>query len=233
MRSPIKTRYSLPALSDCFCVAGAHMKQVLRVVSAALIAALVLSGCATTSPGSLSAGPRVAKAAYPVSKQTAMQRAIGGCVASVGIGAVAGAFLGAATGRNVGGTALLGAAVGAGACAALLYLADKEDQAQVAALERQAVVANASQTQTFTTKKNTQVLVKTTIAQAPIPPQPKGMHIAPPTNVAMRADAPPDPAYRDCRYATQQVDAGGASATSSQQLWCSTLDTGDWLPLDA
>src|SRR5205085_12541103 len=133
-------------------VTGAHTNQVLRVVCVALAASILLSGCATTSPGSVSS-PKIPKSAYPVSKQTAMQRAIGGCVASVGIGAVAGAFLGSMSGRNAGSTALLGAAVGAGACVALLYLADKEDQAHMAALEREAVVANTSQTQVITTKK--------------------------------------------------------------------------------
>jgi hypothetical protein len=186
----------------------------LRAVIAVSMTA-VLIGCTTTDQSY----PSASVANDAPAPKTAMQRAVANCFMTVGLGAVAGAVIGAAFGRNnAGAGAIVGAGVGAGACAALVKVAAAEDQAHMRDLERQAVAANVSQTQAFTTTRGSYAQVTTVVTAAPLPP-PK------PAQVASASQT-----FTDCRYSSQSIQVDMQSANVDKQLWC-RVETGDWQPV--
>jgi hypothetical protein len=193
-----------------------------RATGAVLSVALVttsLSGCTTTGAGFAS--------------QTAMDRAIGQCVASVvisaGIGALAGAAIDGSSGAGRG--ALIGGAAGIGACAVLMQVAAAEDRARVRDAERAAVAANASQTTRFSNDSGRNVAVTTNISNAPIPTPRKAASSSTAAKAApAKAAADAKPQFTACRYSQQTVSVDGQSASGGRQLWC-RLDTGDWKPI--
>jgi hypothetical protein len=188
--------------------------MMARSIRAAAVICLIAasSGCAG-QPASSVSDQSIAGAGQP--EETAVHRAIGQCIVSVGIGAIGGAILAAALGHNAGGGAAIGTAAAVGACAVLMQVAAQEDQMRIAQLGQQAVASNTSGSQSFTTTKG-QTAVVTTVVTPASPPQK-----APGQMAAATAK------FTDCRYASQAVQVGGQSASVDKQLWC-RLQTGDW-----
>lgn len=169
---------------------------------------LMLAGC--VSPNDvMSNGPGPHRA-----QKTAVQKAIGECVMSVAGGAVLGAILGGSRHSNSG--ALLGAAVGAGACAVLIEVASREDQKRIVDAQRAAVRTNRSRTTAFKTKSGKRAVVRTRIHAAPVP---------------KTASTAAKPKFTNCRYASQQISVDGKASNTPRQLWC-RVPTGDWQPYD-
>lgn len=98
----------------------------MRRLAATVTIAALLAGCATTGAGG--------------APQTAMQRAVGRCMITVGLGAVLGAAIGNNTGSgNAGRGAVRGALAGGALCAVMMAMANAEDRARVAAVEAEAL----------------------------------------------------------------------------------------------
>lgn len=186
--------------------------------------AVLVVGLATSS---LSGCTTVGGASY--ASQTATDRAIGQCVASVVISAGLGALAGAAIngGRGAGQGAIIGGAVGVGACAVLMQVAAAEDRARVRDAEREAIAANATQTKRFSNNTGKSVAVTTNVTSAPIPGPKK---TASASSKPAKAEAEAKPQFTACRYSQQTVSVDGQSANGGKQLWC-RLDTGDWKPI--
>lgn len=185
--------------------------KVFVAFSVLAAAVPVLSGCATSGGGS------------QVARSTAMDRAIGGCVASVAVGVTLGALVGGvAGGRNAAGRgALIGGAIGVGRCAILMEVAAAEDRARIREAELAAIRSNASQTRAITTRSGKRATVRTQVAPASVPtPRP-----------APGGATAPKPTYTNCRYAEQTVTVAGQSASAGRQLWC-RADTGDWQAIE-
>lgn len=178
-------------------------QKVLKKIGVGLCAMSLLSGC--LAPVGAPGTPR------PVA-QTAVQKAIGKCVLTVGGGAILGALIGG--GRD---GAVAGAVVGGAACAVFLQVASKEDQARLAAAEKAALKANRSTTRSFETSSGKKAVVKTKVQAAPTPKAP-----AKTASVVTKA-----PKFTACRYATQTITVDGQSSAAPKQLWC-RVDTGDW-----
>jgi hypothetical protein len=191
-----------------------------RATGAVLVVALAtssLSGCTTVGGASFAS-------------QTATDRAIGQCVASVVISAGLGALAGAAIngGRGAGTGAIVGGAVGVGACAVLMQVAAAEDRARVREAEQEAIAANSTQTKRFSNNSGRNVAVTTSVSSAPIPTPKKKAATAGATPAKAAADEKPQ--FTACRYSQQTVSVDGQSANGGKQLWC-RLDTGDWKPI--
>ncbi len=168
-----------------------------KIVGVACIAA-ILSGCVTTgSDGS----------------QTAMQKAIGQCILTVGAGAILGVIVGGR--RNAGSGALIGAGLGAGLCAVLMEFASREDQARIREQEQRAVAANQTTTTNFQTKSGSQAQVTTTVQEAPASAAPA------------KAGSPN---FTACRYSETTAQIGAQTASAGRQLWCRS-NVGDWEPV--
>ncbi len=193
-----------------------HRRTTSAVVAFALTA-LSLSGC-TTVPGGASYASR-----------TAMDRAIGQCVASVvlsaGIGALAGAAING--GRGAGQGAIIGGVAGAGACAVLMQVAAAEDRARVREAELDAIAANSTRTTRFSNNSGKNVAVTTSVSNAPIP-TPRATAASGGTSTKT-ADSSKSQ-FTACRYSQQTVNVAGQTASGGKQLWC-RLDTGDWKPI--
>lgn len=174
-------------------------RRPIAAIGYVLALGMVVSGCASTS------------GTATVASRTAMDRAIGQCVAGVVVGAGLGAVIGGITGGNnaAGRGALIGGAVGVGRCAVLVHVAAAEDRERVRQAERAAVLAASSRTTTISTKSGKTASVRTDVAPAP---------------------AKQNTAYTTCRYAQQTVTVEGQSASGERQLWCRT-ETGDWNPI--
>lgn len=168
----------------------------MRLLLASLLScALVLPGC-TTPNGE---------------PNTVMNRTVAKCALAIGIGALAGAFIGSKSGSgNTAAGAGLGAVAGGTACAVIVKL-DKDDRERIAVLEKQAVQQNKPQTQVFTAKNGSEVKVATTIKEAPVP----------------TATSENQPKYTDCRYSNKTITVASESTKVEPQLWC-RLETGDW-----
>jgi hypothetical protein len=182
-----------------------------RAIGAIMISATALSGCTTTGGG------------MGFATQTAMDRAIGQCVASVvisaGFGALAGAAIDGRSGAGRG--AVIGGLAGVGACAVLVQVAAAEDRVRVREAERAAIAENASRTTNFSNQSGKRVAVKTSVTNAPVPK-------SRPASTTEIAKA--EPKFTACRYSQQTVSVEGQSASGGKQLWC-RLDTGDWKPI--
>lgn len=151
-------------------------------VAITVFASLFVQACSTVSGGS------------GVVRSTAMDRAIGGCIGSVAVGAVSGAIIGAAIGGRSGleRGALVGAAAGVGRCAVLVQLAAAEDKAKLREAELAAISSNRSGTRTITTKSGKSAKVRTTVTAAPLPEAPKkrvAAKPAAPANTAPNTDS--------------------------------------------
>jgi outer membrane lipoprotein SlyB len=191
-----------------------------EVIGCSLAFLTLCSACTTTSYNQASYGLTATAPPSPSTIQkTAMQRAIGNCLVSVGFGAVGGAILGQIFSRNAGSGAAIGAAVGVGACAVLLKVASDEDQARMRNLEEQAVSSGNGETQTFVTKSGEPATVTTVVTSAAVPA----------ANTQVKT-ASAQPTFTDCRYSTQSVQVAGQSASSQKQLWC-RVPAGDWQPV--
>jgi hypothetical protein len=199
-----------------------------------LAAALALAGCATTG-----------------GQQTAVQRAMGQCVATVGIGALAGAVIGNNTGSgNAQRGATVGALAGAGVCGFLLYRASEADKARIRQLE----IAALNQPEPgvygeeFTAENGTdKIFVETVVADVPEEELPDDIVIAKAaadtmdpvdavdatltaegdgsTSTAATAEAP---VYNKCRYSTQNISSDGRTMKGNKVLVCRT-QLGDWV----
>lgn len=155
----------------------------------------------------------------PSEQETATQRAVNQCYATVLGGAILGAAISGGSDRTRG--ALIGAGLGSAACAILLDVAGKEDRARLAAAERLAVESNRNSTQSFQTETGKPARVSTRVASAPVP--------APVTRPAVAAPAE-TPTFTACRVVSQSVTVENSSAELPSQTWC-RVSTGDWQPV--
>ncbi len=134
-----------------------------RAVALVLVAALA-SSCAT--------GPRDADG-HP---RTALDRSIGQCIVSIGLGAIAGALLGAAINRR--GGAGTGAAIGAGAgaveCAIIVAVNNEEDRARIRQAEQAAYSSGQGSTTQYAGEDGTARIIKTSVQTVATPTQPAG-----------------------------------------------------------
>ena len=187
-----------------------RVKRNYAFLASALTLGIAISGC-TTAGGNRS-----------VASRTAMDRAIGQCVASVAVGAAVGAIVGgiAAGKRSAGRGALVGGAIGVGRCAILLHVAAAEDRARIRQAELSAIRANASQTRSIRTNSGKSASIRTDISAAPLPA----------AKPAQATASPEEPTYTACRYSKQTVTVDGQSAAGERQLWC-RAETGDWQPI--
>lgn len=176
------------------------MKNSILQAAVSVLCVLVVSGCVT-----------------PTQENTATQRAVNQCYATVLGGAILGAAITGNSDRTRG--ALIGAGLGSAACAILLEVAGKEDRARLAAAERAAVEANRSSTQSFQTETGKRAHVSTRVASAPAPVA-KSVASAP-------AEAPN---FTACRVVSQSVTVENSSAELPPQTWC-RVSTGDWQPV--
>lgn len=162
-------------------------------IACALVIASLVAGCATSD-----------SSGQPKSE---LDKAIGRCVVSVGVGAVLGAIAGNNSGRgNAGRGAVIGAAAGGVICAVMLKVAKDKDA--ILARQQAAVAQGVSQRTSFQGKEG-QVEVATRVRDAaPMP---------------AKGDAPP----RVCRYADSTVTVSSGQAALAPQLYCRT-DAGDW-----
>lgn len=161
---------------------------------------VILQGCASTGSGGTS---------------SAMDRAVQKCTFSVVGGAILGAIIGSQLGHNnAGGGALAGGALGAGACAVFVKLANDEDRARISELEHQAVVDNRSGNDSFIAKDGAQVEMQTRVRDVPVSSTSSDTGVK----------------YTACRYSEKTLTVQGQSADVEPQLWC-RLETGDWTPV--
>ncbi len=143
-----------------------HLRTVGKTASTALLL-VSLIGCATTSSSTSHNGKY----------RSAVDTTVQSCVASIGFGAVLGAFMGN-SGRGKGDRvksrqegALRGAALGSLACAYFVGRATKRDKDRIREHEKAALnkqVAGVSTT-SFVSDSGEQVLVETTTKDVPIP----------------------------------------------------------------
>ena len=176
--------------------------------------------------------------------QTAVQRAMGQCVVSVG----GGALLGAVIGNNIGDGdakrgAVIGAVAGAGVCGFLLYRASEEDKARIRQLEIAALNADAvgRSEESFVASNGKDNVVVETITEEvepenlPVQLVPASVAPAPATEAPAMSDAEAgevpaaeDVKYTNCRYVTQNLTVEDDTINGSRQLTCRT-ETGDWV----
>ena len=176
-----------------------------RNVSIGLCLALMLSACgegiSTNSPSR-----KMSKTS------TEMQKAIGGCIASVAFGAILGKAI---TGENEG--AAIGAAIGGANCLVLVHVANEKDKARIAAEEQRAIQTNKSRTKRIKTESGKVAVVNTKVSKAQVPPSFAPAQKATSSNV------------KTCRVAQQEVVIDGNSAKTGSQIWC-RVGSGDWQP---
>jgi hypothetical protein len=181
----------------------------LRPVAAIVAAALLLTSCATVNADGTSR-PR-----------TALERSIGQCLVSVGLGALVGALIGAAVNRRGGaGTgAAIGAGAGAVACAIILAVNNAEDRQRIADSEQKAYSTGQSQTARYTGSDGRERLIQTSVQTVPLP------HVAP-DNGAGQIVGP-------CRRAqtTISISGQGGSAPLGWETVCRTSQ-GNYVPID-
>ena len=148
-------------------------------------------------------GPRVAAT-------TAMDRAIGNCIISVGFGAGFGAILGAAVGGERGAAqgAIAGGLIGAGRCAVLIQVAAAEDRERIREAELAAIEANRTTTETITTESGKSAVIKTVVSPAPIPTA------AAPSRPSTTAPAPSEQPQTSSDVAEQTVEPTEQPQTS-------------------
>jgi hypothetical protein len=188
-----------------------------RPLALVLAASMTLSACVKNTGQMAPAAPP--KSEVRVSPQsTAMQKAIGECIVTIGAGALIGALLDKKRG------AVAGAAIGGVGCVALIQVADKKDRARIAEEEARAVRANASRTQTIKTQSGKTATVKTVVRAAP-KPKPTAA-VSPTFAPAAQATAANVTA---CRTVQQTISVGGASTKGPAQIWC-RVEGGDWQP---
>ncbi|MDC0651419.1 hypothetical protein OAP52_05090 [Hellea sp.] len=116
-----------------------------NLILTAASSALILSSCSSTTSGT----------AY----KSAVDKAMGDCVASVAGGAILGALIGAAVGGDMGDGALIGGAAGVGVCGFLMNRASAEDKAKMAEMELAALNSSTygMQRQSFVSTNGTDV----------------------------------------------------------------------------
>ena len=176
-----------------------------RTVSTSLCLALILSACGD--------GVSMNSPSRQMSKtSTEMQKAIGGCIASVAFGAILGKAI---TGENEG--AAIGAAIGGANCLVLVQVANEKDKARIAAEEQRSIQTNKSRTKRIKTESGKVAVINTKVSKAQVPPSFAPVKKATASNV------------KTCRMAQQEVVIDGHSAKTEPQIWC-RVDGGDWQP---
>ena len=196
-----------------------------------LVGTLALSGCAGAGMMSGGGAPR-----------TAVERAMQECVGTVVVGAVGGAILGTALGgsRNTAAGAIIGGEAGTVACAALIAMANEEDKARIAQLEKASVAEGRGRVDTYS-KNGVERRVETRVyewrANGPGPvaaASPPKAPAAPKSKASKSSTSAPaetaSTGEKLCRYVETKVEVSGqGSATADKQLYCRTAQ-GDWEP---
>ncbi|MBS0469844.1 MAG: hypothetical protein JSR60_02145 [Proteobacteria bacterium] len=180
-----------------------------KPLAAALASAMLLSSCATTGTDG-SHKPR-----------TALERSIGQCILSVGVGALVGALLGGAINRRGGaGTgAAIGAGAGAVACAVILAVNNEKDRERIRQNEQAAYTTGKPQTARYVSDDGSERYIKTSVQTLPTPQAgtvgPNGETITGP-----------------CRRAQTTISiTGKGSAALDSEVVCRTAQ-GDYIPVD-
>lgn len=190
---------------------------MMKTFVAALISLSLVAGCATTETGQ----PR-----------TAMQRAIGQCMMSVGVGAILGAVVGNNTGQgNAGRGALTGAAAGGAVCAVLLAMAGEEDRRRVEQAQVMAASTGQPQVAEYVGADGSVRRIETRAGPE------QSMTLAAAASAAdgsAAADASATvPATRICRSVNTSITVENKGSTQLPQTVCRDPATNSWAPLAA
>jgi len=183
------------------------LKKLKLLQSGVLVSSLFFTSCATSN------GPK-----------TAVQKALGQCVVSVGAGAVLGAVIGNNSGSgNAKKGALKGALAGSGVCAFLLYRASEEDKARIADLELEALnnpTVGVTQRQFTSTNGRDVFNIKTTTSDIPKEEYPE-------YNASRVAEVIPSPVVVENQSDETKVitDQDAVESTSSEWDTCRALNT--------
>ena len=178
------------------------------VVAATLVLALGLAGCVETTQAGNGQSSSARSGHRVSSGSTAMQKAIGGCVASIGVGILIGALANKKNG------ALAGAVVGGAACAVLLQVAAAEDRARIAAEEAAALRTNKSRTKSFKTKSGKVATVRTKVRAVPVSVVRARIPTFEPMAKATSSN------ITSCRKIDQSVSVGGSVSQAPPQYHC-------------
>lgn len=181
------------------------------------IVAVTLAGCATTQ-----GGPR----------QSALDRSISQCMATVAIGALLGGLVSHDNRRK---GALIGGGLGAVACGVLIAINNERDKQQIRDAQLVALNAGTPQTQQFVGNDGQTRVVQTSVqevatpparvmAAVPTPPMSGGN---PNPGSTMAGATSPDTFVGPCRNAQTTITVQGQSAQLSPDLYCRTAG-GDW-----
>ncbi|MGB7433494.1 MAG: hypothetical protein WA921_13600 [Ahrensia sp.] len=182
------------------------MRKSVLVPTVVCLSSFLLQACSTTSQGGAT-----------LSRSTAMDRAIGGCIGSVAIGAVGGALVGAAIGgsRAAERGAIIGAAAGIGRCAVLIELAAAEDKQKLREAELAALELDRETTQTIKTQTGKSAKVRTKVKEAPLPP-PRRVKVDAPKVVDRPDPAPSATVAVEPSPVSPEADVASSTPTVSQ-----------------
>ena len=139
---------------------------------------------------------------------TALERSYKKCGLAIGGGALLGAVVSKALGKDVGKGALAGVGMGGAACAVIYALEAKEDRERLEAIQRRAAESGQARRDQFRTAKGDVARVETDVSNAEIV----------------------DDRYSVCRYVDQTAEVNQQQADIDPQLWCRVADTGNWEP---
>lgn len=177
------------------------MKLGMALTSAVMATTLAVSGCATTGSGA------------PLTTE----QKIAGCVATIAVGALAGAIIGNNTGSgDAGRGAAWGAAAGGAACAVWLAFENEKDKRRMAEAQLAALQANESYTDTWTGEdgRARTVTVVPSSETAYVPASAANSAAAAPSDAAA-----PAAATKICRPMTTTATVDGQSQTI-EEIWC-------------
>lgn len=174
------------------------MKLGMALTSAMMAATLTVSGCATMGSNA------------PLTTE----QKIAGCVATIAVGALAGAIIGNNTGSgDAGRGAAWGAAAGGAACAVWLAFENEKDKRRMAEAQLAALQNNQSYTDTWTGDdgRARTVTVVPSSETAYVPASAAGSAAAAPADAAA--------APKICRPMTTTATVDGQSQTM-EEIWC-------------
>jgi predicted small secreted protein len=185
-----------------------------------VVAATALAACATMQGSGV--------------QQSALERSINQCLATIAIGAVLGAVINR---NNRGKGALIGAGAGTVACGVLVAINNERDKERVRQAQLAALNAGTQQTQQFVGQDGNTRIVQTSVKEVPTP-QP-AVYTAPTSRTpavssdysasAKPAAESPDRFVGPCRSAQTTITSQGQSAELPADVFCRTA-AGDWKP---
>jgi len=175
-----------------------------RMVAMLAVLAMANFGCATAGSGS--------------GERTALDRSVQQCIASIALGTILGAVVGASH-HKAGQGAAIGAGVGGAACIVILAVNNANDKARIRKAQHDALEANADHTDQYVGSDGKERTIKTTVSDWP------DRSLSPTTTQFSAATTP-----RLCRRTQTEITVqGSGTASIPAEIVCRT-DQGDWVP---